>query len=235
MTLTDTLINMLRSPPLILLGGSFDPIHNGHLWIAHTINQELIALGMQSDIKLLPTAGSPFKNTATSTRHRLAMLKLALRDTPFSIDKTEVFLQPPTYTLDTLCLIRKRIGPDRPLIFVLGQDSFESLPRWKGGFELLKLTHLWVFPRTEHIPQSALTLPEALIAKKALSAEELLKKPQGLIFMDKKTPPEISSTQIRQHLATSEQLKLLKKSLPARVMEYNKSTKLYGFTSPYES
>ncbi|WP_410211675.1 nicotinate (nicotinamide) nucleotide adenylyltransferase [Aquirhabdus sp.] len=226
---------MMRSHPLVLLGGSFDPIHNGHLWMAHEVNQEIAAHGIQAEIKFLPTAGSPFKNTATSTKHRLAMLKQALRDTPFSIDRTEVYLQPPTYTLDTLSLIRQRIGPDRPLIFVLGQDSFDSLPRWKGGYELLKLTHLWVFPRIEQQEQAILTLPDALMGKKALTTEQLLKKPQGLIFTDEKMPPEISSTLIRQHLATSEQVKLLKKSLPARVMGYNKSTKLYGFTSPYES
>jgi nicotinate-nucleotide adenylyltransferase len=231
----NSLILMLQFPPLILLGGSFDPVHNGHLWMANAVNQELKSINTASEIRFLPTAGSPFKNTATSTKHRLAMLKRALRDTPFSIDKTEVYLPPPTYTLDTLGLIRQRIGSDRSLIFVLGQDSFESLPRWKGGYELLKLTHLWVFPRAMQVKQACPKLPEVLMEEKASSIRQLLEKPQGLIFIDEKIPPEISSTLIRQHLATSEQVKLLKKSLPTRVMGYNKSTKLYGFTSPYES
>jgi len=227
---------MTETAPLILLGGSFDPIHNGHLWMAHEVYRHCLALDISAEIRFLPTARSPFKHTQTSAKHRLAMLRAALRDTPFGIDRTEVYSPPPTYTLDTLTRIRARIGSARSLIFVMGQDSLESLPRWKGGYELLALTHLWVFPRLEPTAnpqaQPSMTLAAELTARHTTTLQSLQQQPSGLIYLDDQMPPAISSSHTRQHLATTE---LFKNSLPKRVIKYNESTKLYGFTSPYES
>ena len=225
---------MTDTAPLILLGGSFDPIHQGHLWMAYEVHRQCLACQIAPELRFLPTARSPFKQTQTSAKHRLAMLKAALRDTPFSTDKTEIFLDPPTYTLDTLGKIRAKIGATRPLIFVMGQDSLESLPHWKGGYDLLALTHLWIFPRLnpKQEPAQPLTLPAELSSKQVTSIRSLAQNPSGLIYLDEQAPPAISSSHTRQHLATTE---LFKNSLPKRVIKYNKRTKLYGFTSPYES
>ncbi len=226
---------MSSTIPLVLFGGSFDPIHESHLWIAHTVYQQLTHHGIQSEIRFLPTACSPFKTTQTSAKHRLTMLKLALRDTPFLIDKTEVHLPPPNFTIDTLTLIRKRVGLDRSLIFVMGQDSLESLPRWKGGFELLNKTHLWIFPRINNDKTETVVLDDELQSKQVLTVEALTESANGLIFLDHQTPPYLSSSKVRENAKTSDFVKLLKKSLPPRVFEYNRKTKIYGGTSPYES
>ena len=226
---------MSNMTPLVLFGGSFDPIHNSHLWMAHTIYQQFIDLGITPEIRFLPTACSPFKSTQTSAKHRLTMLKLALRDTPFLIDKTEIHLPPPNFTIDTLALIRQHIGLERPLIFVMGQDSLESLPRWKGGFELLNKTHLWIFPRINGDQAESIVLDNVLQNKRVLKVENLSESANGLIFLDHHKPPKLSSSEVRAQVKTSDATKLLKKSLPPRVFEYNRKTKLYGGTSQYES
>lgn len=230
-----SLINMSNTVPLVLFGGSFDPIHNGHLWMAHSVFQQFEEINVQPDISFLPTACSPFKKTKTSAKHRLDMLRLALRDTPFAIDKTEIYSTSTPFTIDTLTTIRQRIGSERPLIFMMGQDSLESLPRWKGGFELLGKAHLWIFPRVDGKKTDLLTLPDEIQSSEIFNIGNVFSKPNGLIYLDKVTPPDLSSSSIREHAATSEQSKLLKKSLPPRVLAYNRKTKLYGFTSPYES
>jgi len=226
---------MSNAVPLVLFGGSFDPIHNGHLWMAHSVFQQFSAINIQPEIRFLPTACSPFKKTQTSAKHRLDMLRLALRDTPFAIDKTEIYSTLTPFTIDTLNTIRQRIGSERPLVFMMGQDSLDSLPRWKGGFELLEKTHLWIFPRVDDKKNDFPTLPNEIQNKQIFNVEDLCLNPNGLIYLDKNNPPPLSSSSIREHSATSELSMLLKKSLPPRVLAYNRKTKLYGFTSPYES
>jgi nicotinate-nucleotide adenylyltransferase len=226
---------MSNTAPLVLIGGSFDPIHNSHLWMAHAVYRQFVEQGITPEIRFLPTAGSPFKATQTSTKHRLAMLKLALRDTPFLIDQTEVHLAPPTYTIDTLTLIRQRIGFERPLIFVMGQDSLESLSRWKGGFDLLNKTHLWIFLRISGDQVKSIELVDELSNRQVLDVENLNEQANGLIYLDQNTPARLSSSEVRKHAITSDFAKLLKKSLPPRVFAYNRKTKIYGGTSPYES
>jgi nicotinate-nucleotide adenylyltransferase len=190
---------------------------------------------MMQVFKFLPTSCSPFKKTQTSAKHRLDMLRLALRDTPFAIDKTEIYSTSTPFTIDTLNIIRQKFGSTRPLIFMMGQDSLDSLPRWKGGFELLEKTHLWIFPRADDKKTDSLNLPTKIQNRQIFNIKDLLNKPNGLIYLDKKTPPHLSSSSIREHSATSELSILLKKALPPRVLAYNRKTKLYGFTSPYES
>jgi nicotinate-nucleotide adenylyltransferase len=203
--------------PLILFGGSFDPIHQGHLALAMAVH----AQAPHAEIRLMPTAQSPFKHTQTSTRHRLALLRLALRDTPFSIERIELQHPSPTYTIDTLSHIRQRIGAIRPLIFILGQDSLHSLPRWKGGFDLLSKTHLWVFGRGAR--STPLQLSDELFFRQVNHPQMLENSPAGRVYVDPYLAPNISSTQVREQLATSRSL------VPARVWAYNRKSSLYGF------
>lgn len=209
-------------PPLVLLGGSFDPVHQGHLWMAWAVQARLPT----AELRFLPTAASPFKTGQTPARHRRAMLRLALRDTPFGLETLEIRQRQTCYTLDTLQAIRTRLGPDRPLIFVLGQDAFESLPRWKGGYALLELAHLWVFSRPAQ--GNRLALPASLQLRQADSPQSLLAQPAGLVWLDERIPPAISSTKIRQYLATSRPL------LPPRVYRYTRQSDLYGKTHTHD-
>jgi nicotinate-nucleotide adenylyltransferase len=212
----------MKKSPLVLIGGSFDPVHLGHLWMADAVSRQL----PNACIKFLPTAGSPLKHTQTSAKHRLAMLRLALRDTPYQIDRHEINQIQPVYTVDTLQQIRHQLGADRVLIFVIGQDSLESLHRWKHYSQLFALTHFWVFAR--HGSEQSLHVPAEFRSYHTDHLAALTSQPAGLIYLDHRQPPNISSTKIRQHLATSRPL------VPRRIWEYNQRALLYGSTSSYE-
>jgi nicotinate-nucleotide adenylyltransferase len=213
--------------PLVLFGGSFDPIHNGHLWMAHTVYQQFKGIGILPEIRFLPTACSPHKQTKTSIKHRLHMLKLALRDTPFHIDRTEIQSTTTHYTIDTLAKVRQKIDPHRAVIFIIGQDSLESLANWKGGYAILEMTHLWIFPRTHDVLADHLNLPNEIRNKETSRIEDLTKTSNGLIFLDKNRPPPLSSSSIRIHTTSLDHSRLLKKTLPQRVLAYNRKSKIY--------
>ena len=134
------------------LGGSFDPVHEGHLQMAMTVYQRLLPIAKQQQralhVSLLPNARSPFKEKSTDPRHRLAMLKLATLNTPLQINELELWQTPPVYTIDSVRTLRQRY-PHDSLIFIIGMDSALSLSKWKNGLELTDYVNLWVFNRDD--------------------------------------------------------------------------------------
>lgn len=132
------------------LGGSFDPVHNGHLQMALYVYQSLLPIAKQQQrelqVSLLPNARSPFKADSTDPKHRLAMLKLAIKDTPLQINELELWQTPPVYTIDSVKTLRARY-PHDSLIFIMGMDSAQSLDKWKNGLALTDHVNLWVFNR----------------------------------------------------------------------------------------
>ena len=132
------------------LGGSFDPVHNGHLQMALYVYQSLLPIAEQQQhelqVSLLPNARSPFKADSTDPKHRLAMLKLAIKDTPLQINELELWQTPPVYTIDSVKTLRARY-PHDSLIFIMGMDSAQSLDKWKNGLALTDHVNLWVFNR----------------------------------------------------------------------------------------
>jgi nicotinate-nucleotide adenylyltransferase len=144
--------NLLSHPPAIraYLGGSFDPVHQGHLQMALVVYEQLMQLNAELQrpvhVALLPNARSPFKDKSTAAKQRLAMLELAIAATPLEICTHELWQAPPVYTIDTVKALRNQY-PNDTLIFIMGVDSVVSLPRWKQGLELTDYVHLWVFDR----------------------------------------------------------------------------------------
>ena len=132
------------------LGGSFDPVHNGHLQMALYVYQSLLPIAEQQQhelqLSLLPNARSPFKADSTDPKHRLAMLKLAIKNTPLQINELELWQTPPVYTIDSVKTLRARY-PHDDLIFIMGMDSAQSLDKWKNGLALTDHVNLWVFNR----------------------------------------------------------------------------------------
>ena len=132
------------------LGGSFDPVHNGHLQMALYVYQSLLPIAEQQQhelqVSLLPNARSPFKADSTDPKHRLAMLKLAIKNTPLQINELELWQTPPVYTIDSVKTLRARY-PHDSLIFIMGMDSAQSLDKWKNGLALTDHVNLWVFNR----------------------------------------------------------------------------------------
>lgn len=198
------------------LGGSFDPIHLGHLQMANAVMDGLARHGCSAHlVSLLPTAGNPFKHAPTSTHHRLNMLQLATMGTPIGIDECEIHQSPPTYTIDTVRHLSQQYPTDK-LIFIIGKDSLVSLPRWKDGFEILDFVDLWVFERCFPTDDNAV-IDERLSAYMTDDFVRFLDG-QAKIYMDSTPIMDTSSSQIRKFIATQDPI--VKDLLPPAVLEY---------------
>lgn len=132
------------------LGGSFDPVHHGHLQMVMYVYKSLLPIAQLQhrtlQVSLLPNARSPFKDKSTNPTHRLAMLKLAIQESPLQINELELWQTPPVYTIDSVRTLKQRYPNDR-LIFIMGMDSARSLDKWKDGLRLTDYVDLWIFNR----------------------------------------------------------------------------------------
>jgi nicotinate-nucleotide adenylyltransferase len=181
-----------------LFGGSFDPVHLGHVATA----EELLARFPFREIRFLPAARSPLKVAAGEKWHRLAMLKLALQcKRALTIDASELELPPPSYTIDTLRRVRSRLGPQEPLIFILGLDSFLELPRWKDWRQLTDFAHLLVVSRPGSHPHFAAELAAWLEPRHTDAPEDLARTPHGAVLLAETVPFDIASRTIRAAVA----------------------------------
>lgn len=187
------------------LGGSFDPVHEGHVQMAMIVYRHLLPIAEQQQrdlhVSLLPNARSPFKTHSTDPEHRLSMLKLATQDTPLQIDELELWQAPPVYTIDSVRTLRQRY-PDDALIFIMGMDSARSLDQWKDGLKLTDYVNLWIFSRAgvadtqDNIFESSNALidehliPQEAIIKKAM-IEEVMALPTSLKSLIIESPIEL--------------------------------------------
>jgi nicotinate-nucleotide adenylyltransferase len=135
---------MLR---LGLYGGSFDPIHHGHLILAR---QALEDLSLDRVI-FIPAVESPFKpnQSGASAEDRLAMVRLAVQEeTAFTVDPLEIEREAPSYTIDTARTYRDRY-PQETLFFLVGEDHLEALPKWNEFEELVCLVQFAILSRSD--------------------------------------------------------------------------------------
>jgi nicotinate-nucleotide adenylyltransferase len=186
--------------PLALLGGTFDPVHYGHLRFADAVRR---ALGL-SEVRLIPARDPPHRDSPTaSAADRLAMLKLAVAEFPgLVVDDRELHREGKSYTVDTLAALRREF-PARPLLLLLGADAFRGLPTWHRWRELFDLTHLVVVERPGVDLEA--DLPPALLAvlreRLVTGPESLLSRPAGGIMRQRIAPLDVSATEIRGRLA----------------------------------
>ena len=142
------------------LGGSFNPVHQGHIQMAMHVYNALADIATEQnrvlEVSLLPNARSPFKEDTIDPAQRLAMLTLAIQGTPLHIEQLELWQTPPVYSIDSVRTLHERY-PNDSLIFIMGMDSARSLDKWKNGLELTDYVHLWVFNRNDDISFSAIT------------------------------------------------------------------------------
>jgi len=134
-----------------VFGGTFDPIHHGHLAIAEEARE---ALGLER-VLFVPAAASPFKTDrdATDAPHRLAMVEAAIEGNPaFSCSQLELDRPAPSYTVDTLAVLAAQgTGPDA-LWLILSSEALAGLPRWRDPGRILDLARVGVVPRAGHDP-----------------------------------------------------------------------------------
>jgi nicotinate-nucleotide adenylyltransferase len=207
-----------------ILGGTFDPVHLGHVALAEAA---LVQLPL-SEVLWMPS-GSPGHRAppVASAPDRLAMLRLAAGGNPrFRIDAAELEASEPTYTVHTLTRLRAHLGRAQPLVLLLGSDSFVSLPTWLRWRELFDLAHIAVAVRPGHLPSDGGPAPElsAEIARRSARPGQLAASAAGRIARFDMPPMDISASAIRTLLAAGQDTRHL---LPATVLAYIQSQHLY--------
>jgi nicotinate-nucleotide adenylyltransferase len=212
---------MVDSEAVAIFGGTFDPVHVGHLRSALEAQR---LLGVRQ-VRLIPSFLPPHRTEPSSSpAARLSMLQLAIAETSFlSVDDREIKRQGPSYTVDTLKSIREEIGSDRPLILILGIDAFHLLPSWRDWQSLSGLTHIAVMDRPGPQPRLPAQL-EDLIRDRQSEPFELVRSPHGSICRLSLTQMDISSSKIRQFIADGVPLDYL---LPTKVIEFIRKNRLY--------
>lgn len=194
-----------------ILGGTFDPVHNGHIKAAEAVKKRL---GLQNVI-FVP-AGKPWMKSdrpITPVEHRVEMVRLAIAGHPdFELSLSEVNRPGSTYTVQTIREFRRKFGEGAEIYFIIGRDGLWHLPQWRSVGQLIKLCRIAVVPRP------GFSLPDMDAMEKQIPGLSA-----SVVLLDK---PEIdvSATDIRRKVAQGLPWKT---SVPAPVAEYIKANSLY--------
>jgi nicotinate-nucleotide adenylyltransferase len=213
-----------------VFGGTFDPIHFGHLRAALDCLQAL-ALDQVRFIPLRVAVHRP--PPLASTEQRLAMLEAALADAPgFVLDRRELHRDAPSYTLHTLRSLRDEFGPERPLCLLIGADAYAGFLDWHRPLEILELAHLVVMRRPGHDPVAGPALRQLYLERVCEEPRCLATRAGGRILFQTLTQLDISSTRIRELIAQERSPRYL---LPDAVLDYIERERLYAPTGQARS
>jgi nicotinate-nucleotide adenylyltransferase len=215
------------SKPIGILGGTFDPIHNGHLRLA----QEVLEQCKLSEVRFIP-AGTPPHRSSPHARslQRLDMVRLALQGNPqFILDEQEIDRTDPCYTVDTLAALRMELGAHQPLCLLMGADAFLQLHTWHEWKRLFELAHIVVVQRAGQPLGNAVqdadpSLQAEYQARLTPSAAVLHESPAGAVFVLHMPTLEISATDIRNRCAAHQSIRYL---TPDAVFNYIMTQRLY--------
>lgn len=202
---------------IVIFGGTFDPVHVGHLVVARYVAERLEA----PRVTLMPASRPPHKTVAgsASQEHRLAMLRLAVAGDPlFEVSTLELDRPGPSYTFDTLTQLRQLHGPAVELVWVVGMDMLRDLPGWYRSAEVVELARVVTAarpPAPDDWPQRVERLRQRFgDARAAQLTSDVLDTP--LI--------DISSTDIRRRVGAGHSIRYL---TPPGVVEYIERQGLY--------
>jgi nicotinate-nucleotide adenylyltransferase len=210
-----------------ILGGTFNPIHYGHLRMA----QEL-AEGLAIDaIRFIPAANPPHKSTHNiSASHRAAMVDLAIANNPlFHLDEQELKRTGHSYTMDTLLNLREELGHETSIILFMGSDAFTQFDTWHRWQEIMTQCHIALVQRPqaskiESNHQLSSTLENFLHSHYTEISDDLHASPAGHITMQQITALDISSTAIRDAFQHGNSIRYL---MPDSVIDYIQTHQLY--------
>ena len=206
--------------PIGILGGTFDPVHIGHLRLALEMRE---ALGLD-EVRLVPAPTPNLRDApAASADARVAMLELAVVGTGLVVDTRELRRELRTYTIDTLCLMRAEFG-QRPLCFMLGQDAFNRLPEWHRWSELLDYAHLIVATRPGYAPPNDPRI-QALLEHSTVTGTELTRRPAGGIVLQPIPLFPVAATDLRARVCAGRSIDFL---TPPTVARYIAQHQLYS-------
>lgn len=202
----------MSASPLALFGGTFDPIHIGHLSVAWEASELLDA-----EVRLMPANVPPHRSPPTaSATQRVDMLRAALRgQSRLALDTRELGRSGPSYTIDTLEELRREYG-ERPLVLLLGADAFAGLRSWHRWRELFDVTHLGVINRPGIEACVPVELERAVAARRTDDPGVIRALPAGKVIELAVTPLEVSATRIRELLAAGRDPRYL---LPAGLFD----------------
>jgi len=214
-----------RLQPVGILGGTFDPVHFGHLRLAEELGD---LLGME-EVRLIPSSLPPHRaDPGVSAADRYEMVRLAVAgNNRLMADDRELHRLGPSYTVDTLTELRQELGTERPLCLMLGADAFAALLTWSHWQRLFELAHVVVATR----PGYALDfddLPEPLSTEaRARFATALGATPAGSVITREIAALDISASAIRRGVAAAQSVRYL---LPDSVLDYIQAHRLYRGT-----
>jgi nicotinate-nucleotide adenylyltransferase len=213
---------------ILLLGGSFDPVHEGHIGLA----RYFCTLLHPDELRLIP-AGRPWQKPEMSTapEHRIAMLRLAFADwvVPVQIDTQEIERDGPSYAVDTLRTLRKAVGNQTSLVWVIGADQLLNLHTWHQWQALFSLTNFCIAVRPGYqLSREGLNDQVAAeISRRQANAEQLRASASGLCFIATNLALDISSSALRATLGDNPSLPEPQGLLPAPVLDYIQRHHLY--------
>jgi len=201
-----------------IMGGTFDPIHFGHLRTA----LEIAAGCGLSQVRFIPGSIPPHRPQPLATaEHRWQMVELAIADEPlFTADRRELDRAGQSYTADTLQSLRDDLGSQAPLAFILGMDAFLAFRSWHRWENIMALAHLVVMHRPGYEPDSSDWYGEF----RSMQAADLQQTPHGKVTFQAVTQLDISATAIRE---TCKQGRSARYLLPDSVRDYIKVQGLY--------
>lgn len=205
-----------------IFGGTFDPIHYGHLRSALEVQQYFNL----RELRLIPCAQPPHRQQPlTDAARRLDMVQLAIADSPeLRCDARELQRAGASYTVDTLHALRQELGTERIILFI-GADAFVQLRCWYRWQQLFDYAHIVVLTRPETILTNEFSTGQVFFTPRlARHADELQHKPAGLLYFHTVTALAISATAIRRLIATQGNPRFL---LPDAVIAYINAHQLY--------
>jgi len=213
--------------PIGIFGGTFDPIHHGHLRLA----QEALEQCKLGAVRFIPS-GTPPHRTAplASAEQRLHMVRMALQGQPgFVLDEREVHRTDPCYSVDTLSALREELGPQQSLSLLLGSDAFLQLHTWHQWQRLFELAHIVVMQRPGRPVGNAMAQADAGLGKQyqnrlAPTPQLLHESASGLVVVLDMPQLDISATDIRSRATQNKNLRYL---LPDSVAHYIQINHLY--------
>lgn len=203
-----------------ILGGTFDPIHIGHVALARAARAALAL----DEVRFVPTGRSWQKDAAAADpAQRLAMVRLAIgAEHGFAADSRETLRSGPSYTVDTLAQLRAELGADAAIVLLIGSDQLRNLATWHRYRELLSFAHIGCTQRErvslERLPEEV----EALV--EAHGRETLPDAPCGAIVFFAMPPVPVSATALRESIARGDRPVEL---VPAPVLDYIELHRLY--------
>lgn len=208
-----------------LLGGSFDPIHHGHLQLARDAREQLAL----AEVRFIPAAQPWQKGPITAAPHRAQMVQLAIAGEPrFALDMREIERGGVTYTIDTLHALRALL-PDRALVLIMGSDQFARLDTWRSWKELADIAHIAVAERAGGSMRQSPEL-QTMLDKRRGDPALLSTRIAGTIVEFAMTPVHASATEVRRLLReppSTERAQRLSAMVPAAVLDYIDSHHLY--------